>query len=156
LRKCPNKVATELRMAKAITFFTILLITITCKAQKVDTIFVSTNDTLINNNGQFIQLIKADKLPDFPGGQKAYSRFLENAIYLYAASHTQTAILSYVVEPDGKLTEIKLLNEVELETAVAKNALQIFKQSPNWIPAAYKGRKVRFFATQQIEYNRDN
>ncbi len=143
-------------MKKAITFLTIILIASHLKAQTVDTIFVSTNDTLISNNGQYVQLIKADKLPDFPGGQKNYLRFLENAMNVNLASKTQTAILSYIVEPDGKLTEIKLLNEEELEANVAKNALQIFKQSPPWIPATYKGRKVRFFATQQIEFNRDN
>ncbi len=143
-------------MKKVITFLTILLIISHVKAQLVDTLYVSTNDTLINNNGQYIQLIKADKLPDFPGGQKNYMRFLENAINVYLASKTQTAILSYIVEPDGKLTEIKLLNEAELEVNVAKNALQIFKESPPWIPAIHKGRKVRFFATQQIAFNRDN
>jgi Gram-negative bacterial TonB protein C-terminal len=146
----------KIKMKKIILCLAILLLGFGSQAQKIDTIFVSTNDTLVNINGRIVQLMKAEKLPSFSGGTKAFSKFLETEIDLYAARQTQTAILSFIVEPDGSLTEIIVLNKSDLESDVIKNALQIFKHSPKWLPAEHKGQKVRFFATQQIEYNRDN
>lgn len=49
--------------------------------------------------------------------------------------------LSFIVELDGSLTDIKVMRGVSQE--LDKEAIRLIEIMPNWTPAVYKGQKVR-------------
>jgi len=58
-----------------------------------------------------------------------------------------TIRMSFVVEKDGSLTEIKVLND---QYGVAKEAERVLKTLPKWTPAQQGGKPVRSRFTQPI------
>ena len=73
--------------------------------------------------------------------------------YKYLSAHTTyppscyksdiqgVAIMRFVVEKDGKLTDIKVINSIHPD--LAKEAIRVMKSSPEWIPGIWKGKAVR-------------
>lgn len=85
---------------------------------------------------------KADNLPTFPGGYSAMQKYLrESIVYPESARKDETegiVILSFVVEPDGSLSNIKVDSTVDPE--IDKEAIRIVKNMPRWKPGK-KGKK---------------
>jgi protein TonB len=80
--------------------------------------------------------------PEFPGGYKKF--------YEYIAKNYRTPdfpglngqlMISFVVEKDGSITDIKVLKDLGYGTG--EEAIRILKKCPNWTPAEQKGKKVR-------------
>lgn len=49
--------------------------------------------------------------------------------------------VTFVVEKDGSLTDIKVLRDIGYGTG--KEAIRVLKSSPKWIPGEQNGKKVR-------------
>jgi protein TonB len=80
--------------------------------------------------------------PEFKGGL--------NKFYDYIAKNYRTPdvpglkgklLVSFVVEKDGSITDIKVLKDIGYGTG--EEAIRILKKCPNWTPAEQKGKKVR-------------
>jgi protein TonB len=80
--------------------------------------------------------------PEFKGGL--------NKFYDYIAKNYRTPdvpglkgklLVSFVVEKDGSITDIKVLKDIGYGSG--EEAIRILKKCPNWIPAKQKGKKVR-------------
>lgn len=80
--------------------------------------------------------------PEFKGGL--------NKFYDYIAKNYRTPdvpglkgklLVSFVVEKDGSITDIKVLKDIGYGSG--EEAIRILKKCPNWIPAEQKGKKVR-------------
>jgi protein TonB len=80
--------------------------------------------------------------PEFKGG---YNKFYE-----YIAKNYRTPdvpglngqlMISFVVEKDGSITDIKVLKDLGYGTG--EEAIRILKKCPKWSPAEQKGKKVR-------------
>lgn len=80
--------------------------------------------------------------PDFPGGIAKF--------YAYVAKNFKTPddeeingkiIVQFVVEKDGKLTDIKILRDLGFGTG--KEAIRVLNSSPKWKPGIQNGRPVR-------------
>lgn len=80
--------------------------------------------------------------PDFPGGI--------NKFYKYVGDNYQTpeedglngkVYVTFVVEKDGTLTDIKVIRDIGYGTG--KEAIRVLKKSPRWSPGEQNGKKVR-------------
>ena len=86
-----------------------------------------------------------EQMPCFPGGQGRMLEFIEkNLRYPKALEETCVqgrVIVAFVVERNGKLSNIKVVKSVD--SALDKEALRIVNLMPRWIPGRQNGITVR-------------
>jgi protein TonB len=86
-----------------------------------------------------------ENLPEFPGGQDKFIAYLSKTIRYPAVDRengTQgRVILTFVVERDGSLTDIKVSRS--LSPGTDAEAVRALKSSPKWKPGIQNGRPVR-------------
>ena len=94
-------------------------------------------------------------LPSFPGGADKFTAYLSKNIRYPAVdreNNTQgKAIMQFVVERDGSLTDIKSLRAPT--QAMADEATRVLKASPHWKPGIQNGRPVRAQYTVPINFS---
>jgi len=94
-----------------------------------------------------------DAKPDFPGGIKEFHKYIaKNYITPPEAKEIKGKVyVTFVVEIDGTLTNIKVLRDLGFGTG--KEAIRVLEQSPKWIPGQQKGRQVRTLFSLPISIN---
>jgi TonB family protein len=90
-----------------------------------------------------------DQAPTFPGGMTQFYQFLKRTI-LYPKEAQEKNIqgkvfLSFTVEKDGELTNIKV--DRKLGGGTDEEAIRVMKLSPHWIPGLIDKKPVR------VKYN---
>ena len=81
------------------------------------------------------------------------SFFSNNLVYPEAAQKRGVqgiVTISFVVEPDGSLTNLKVLRSVDPD--LAKEALRVVKMMPRWQPGKKDGKSVRVKYTLPITF----
>ena len=80
--------------------------------------------------------------PDFPGGMDKFNAFVAKN---YQAPEEEglkgKVYVTFVVEKDGSLTDIKVLRDIGYGTGV--EAVRVLKKCPKWTPGEQNGKKVR-------------
>lgn len=80
--------------------------------------------------------------PDFPGGMEKFYKFIQNN---YQAPEEEglkgKVYVTFVVEKDGSLTDIKVLRDIGYGTG--KEAIRVLNKCPKWTPGEQNGKKVR-------------
>ncbi len=115
----------------------------TIKAQKVET----PNVPVVVNSSEENQLPKIvwnviDQKPEFEGGIKAFFKFIgDNYKTPNDFVGNGRVFMSFIVETDGSLNEIKILRDVGFGTG--QEAVRVLKLSPKWKPGLSKGIPVR-------------
>lgn len=118
------------------------------KGQLVSGISISDKeDTVRYSNARMVA-------PRYKGGAKAFANYLGNNI-VYPDYEKQNNIqgkvlLSFVVDRNGKVTEIKILHSVD--AGIDDEAVRVLKQSNAWLPATSYGRFVRVRYTIPISF----
>jgi protein TonB len=80
--------------------------------------------------------------PDFPGGIAKFYNFIKNNYQAPDEPGLKGQVfVSFVVEKDGTLTDVKVLRDVGFGTG--KEAERVLRKSPRWTPAEQNGKKVR-------------
>jgi len=83
-----------------------------------------------------------DVKPEFPGGQEMFFKYIAKNFVIPAESPSSVKVLvSFIVEKDGSLTNIKLLRDSGYGTG--KEAVRVIKSSPKWKPGFQNGKAVR-------------
>lgn len=86
-----------------------------------------------------------DKEAEYPGGEKAMLKFIaENMVYPQDAINMGIqgkVYLSFVIETDGRPTNIKV--ERGVERSLDREAKRVVRIMPNWTPGEVRGKKVR-------------
>jgi TonB family protein len=112
---------------------------------------VRTIDTIPNNSPVFTMVEQA---PSFPGGDKAFSQFLnKNIRYPQEARKNNIqgrVVATFIVEPDGELTNIKVVRGIG--SGANEESVRVLKMSPKWEPGVQNGRKVRVQYTVPIQF----
>ena len=94
-------------------------------------------------------LMIPEEMPSFPGGVMALMEFLQkNVKYPVEAQKKGVqgrVLVSFVVEKDGSLSEIKTVKSVD--PLLDEEAMRVVKSMPNWTPGKQKGKAVR------VKYN---
>jgi len=108
-----------------------------------------------NENGILYKYEKADQQPQFKGGFEGFYKFLQKKV-TYPAKAVSNKItgkvyLTFVVEKDGTLTEIKVKNSVH--PLLDNEAVRVMNNSPKWIPGTQHGLPVRVSYNIPISFN---
>jgi TonB family protein len=90
-------------------------------------------------------LVIAQEMPEFPGGQDALMKYVAKSIKypddaLESGIHG-TVFVSFVVETDGRITEVKVLRGIR--GGCDEEALRVMKGMPSWKPGKQNGKLVR-------------
>ena len=88
--------------------------------------------------------LPTDQNPEFPGGLNEFYKFLSNGIK-YPRNARKNKIqgrvdISFVVETDGSLTNIKVSRSVSPD--LDDEALRLIKSSPKWKPGIKNGKLI--------------
>lgn len=93
--------------------------------------------------------ISVEQQPEFPGGMKALSEFLQRNLR-YPSQAVQASVsgrvfISFVVNTDGSLTDVHVLKGIGF--GCDEEARRVVQQMPRWKPGKQSGRTVR------VKYN---
>ncbi len=109
---------------------------------------INGNDTPAQENKVY-DFISLEQQPSFPGGMDKFYAYLSRTVKYPAEAQKLNkqgnVFLSFVVEKDGTLTDIKVERGVGF--GLDEEAIRVLKASPKWIPGIQKGKKVR------VKYN---
>ncbi|TND07191.1 MAG: morn variant repeat-containing protein [Bacteroidetes bacterium] len=98
----------------------------------------------------------AEEMPVFPGGEAGMMEFIKrNMVYPreeLEADKKGTVYLSFVVEKDGSISDVKPLKEVRDAPGLSKEAIRLVKTMPRFTPAKMNGRTVRARMTIPIRF----
>ena len=88
-----------------------------------------------------------EEQPSFPGGQTALMSWLSKNLHF---AHTCDSfhgrvVISFVVEPDGSLSNIQVARKANPE--IDEEFIRLVKAMPKWIPGNQNGQAVR------VKYN---
>ncbi len=80
--------------------------------------------------------------PDFPGGMDKFYKFVGNNYVTPEEEGLKGKVyVTFVVEKDGSLTDIKVIRDIGYGTG--KEAIRVLKKSPKWSPGVQNGKPVR-------------
>lgn len=92
----------------------------------------------------------------FPGGAAAWQKYLEKnlnsnvPVELRAPNGIYTVLVSFLVDNEGKISEVEALNNPGYGTA--EEAVRVIKNGPNWVPAVQDGKSVIYRQKQSITF----
>ncbi|HEX3386474.1 MAG TPA: energy transducer TonB [Mucilaginibacter sp.] len=109
---------------------------------------------MVEDTSQSKIFTSVEQIPMFPGGFEALYKYLTQNIH-YPASAVKDKIegkvfLTFVVEKDGSLTDIKVVRGVSAD--IDTEALRVLKESPKWQPGTQNSRPVRVQFTVPISF----
>jgi TonB family protein len=119
----------------------------------------NTSGVLANNefpqNKQGKVYTAVDKVPSFPGGTDKFYKFLQTNIKYPAEMRAKKiqgkVFISFIVEEDGSLSNIKILKEPGYGSG--KEAARVLSLSPKWEPGMQKNKRVRVAYTMPISFS---
>jgi len=79
--------------------------------------------------------------PDFPGGMTKFYSYISRTYSAPEDCGSGRVFVTFVVEKDGSLTDIKVIREVC--PGSGKEAIRVLKTCPKWTPGEQNGKKVR-------------
>ena len=80
--------------------------------------------------------------PDFPGGLEKFYKFIGKNFQVPEEEGLKGKVfVTFVVEKDGLLSDIKVLRDIGYGTG--NEAVRVLKSSPRWEPGEQNGKKVR-------------
>jgi protein TonB len=80
--------------------------------------------------------------PDFPGGMAKFYKYVGNNYRTPEEEGLAGKVyVTFVVEKDGSLTDIKVIRDIGFGTG--KEAIRVLKSCPKWNPGEQNGKKVR-------------
>jgi protein TonB len=80
--------------------------------------------------------------PDYPGGIEKFYKFVSKNYQTPEEEGLKGKVfVSFVVEKDGSLTDIKVIRDIGYGTG--KEAIRVLKSCPRWTPGEQNGKKVR-------------
>ncbi len=86
-----------------------------------------------------------EKMPTFPGGIEKMYEYINTRIRYpktdMEKSTSGVVLLTFIVEADGRLTEVKALRGPS--DSMNKEAVRVVKTSPTWKPGMQNGKPVR-------------
>ncbi|MDQ3047378.1 MAG: TonB family protein, partial [Bacteroidota bacterium] len=91
-----------------------------------------------------------EQMPQFPGGEAAMMKWIKDRIEQKGypqmekeAGISGTCYVTFVVEKDGNITDVKLLRGVSGGPGYNKLSQEVVKEMPNWKAGRQNGREVR-------------
>ncbi|MCD9574211.1 energy transducer TonB [Flavobacterium soyae] len=88
--------------------------------------------------------------PEFPQGMIAFDKFVEKNFKIPKENLELKGkiFVTFVVEKDGSLSDIKILKDLGSDTGA--ETIRVLKLSPKWNPGKHNGKNVRVMFTVPI------
>lgn len=94
------------------------------------------------NTNEIYNVAGIEVKPDFPGGMEKFYKFVGNNYKTPEEEGLKGKVyVTFVVEKDGSLTDIKVLRDIGYGTGA--EAIRVLKKCPRWTPGEQNGKKVR-------------
>lgn len=101
---------------------------------------IAVSDTIDGN--KVYDSAEIETKPEFCGGLKKFYEYVTKSYRVPLDTNlNEKVIVSFIVEKDGSLTDIKLLKDMGYGTG--KEAIRVLRNSPKWTPAKQNGTPVR-------------
>ena len=97
----------------------------------------------------------AEVMPDFSGKDGFQSYLKKNVRYPFAEKDQGkqgTVYVSFVIEKDGTIANVKAAKEVEGAPGFTKEAIRLISIMPKWTPGMMNGYPVRIEITQPVRF----
>ncbi|HNP33548.1 MAG TPA: energy transducer TonB [Flavobacterium sp.] len=111
--------------------------------------------TSVNTSGgnDLVKTNELDRLPEYPGGIKRFYEYVGNNFEKPDVDEhlsSMNVIMSFVIEKDGSMTEIKVLRSSD--KSIEREAIRVLKSLRiKWAPGYKDGEKVRVLYTLPIK-----
>ncbi len=106
------------------------------------------------NSDEVYTMFDLQQFPEFPGGLTAMNEYLAtNMKYPKRAVENAvqgTVVLSFIVEKDGSLTNIKVVRDIGSDCG--KEAVRLVEAMPKWSPGYRNGQKARAKFTMPFRF----
>ncbi|MCX6184488.1 MAG: energy transducer TonB [Flavobacterium sp.] len=100
------------------------------------------NGDVVEEDNSIYNTAGIEVKPDFPGGIEKFYKFVGKNYQVPEEEGLKGKVfVSFVVEKDGSLTDIKVIRDIGYGTG--KEAIRVLKSCPKWNPGEQNGKKVR-------------
>lgn len=94
---------------------------------------------------KFIYCILIERMPMFPGGDRALMAYLRDSVAYPAKAKEEgimgNVVVGFTVEADGTITEVRVLRSID--PLLDEEALRVVRSMPKWIPGQIAGKATR-------------
>jgi hypothetical protein len=99
---------------------------------------------------------ETNKAAVFPGGEKAWKRYLNNNLeVVFAPVYPEKEIqISFMIDKDGNVINVHPVKSIDPLTDL--ETVQIIRKSPKWLSAERSGKKVISVITQPVNFDKIN
>lgn len=101
---------------------------------------------------------KVEKEAEFPGGAKAWAKYVSEAIQRQLSEFTEsdygTCVVKFVVDKTGKVSDVTATTMQG--TKLAEIAVNAIRKGPRWVPAQQNGRYVNAYRLQPVTLKNPN
>lgn len=105
---------------------------------------VSNNINEISETNKVYKSEEVEIQPSYSGGFREFYNFISNNFRLpNSPGLNGTILVSFAIDIDGKLVDIKILNDIGYGTG--EEVKRVLNQSPKWVPAQKDGQKVKCY-----------
>jgi protein TonB len=135
-------------MKSTVLFGVLFLLMGAIRAQSSTPVAVKAADSVVVDQDS-VYSSGMEQKAQFKGGEKAFQRYVMDN-FTYPARCQENGIggsvlLRFVVDVDGSIVNIQVLEVSTKCPEFAKEAVRILKNSPRWIPGMYNGRFVKSY-----------
>jgi protein TonB len=135
-------------MKSTVLFWVLFLLMGAIRAQSSTAVAVKAADSVVVDQDS-VYSSGMEQKAQFKGGDKAFQRYVMDN-FMYPARCQENGIggsvlLRFVVDVDGSIVNIQVLEVSTKCPEFAKEAVRILKNSPRWIPGMYNGRFVKSY-----------
>ncbi|WP_349293275.1 energy transducer TonB [Flavobacterium eburneipallidum] len=109
-------------------------LTIEAPGTSMDAVTEEVDNTVYNSAGIEVK-------PEYPGGIDKFYKFVSENYRMPDDAPSGKVYVTFVVEKDGSLTDIKVLRDIGYGTG--KEAIRVLKSAKKWSPGEQNGKKVR-------------
>jgi len=110
------------------------------------------------SSNEVLGLSGVDEYPEFTGGAKAWSKYMERNLRYPSRAQEEGAggkvFVSFVVEKDGSITDVSVIKGIGF--GCDEEAIKVIKKSPLWKPGKNKGVPVRVRYNMAINFQISN
>lgn len=96
-----------------------------------------------------------DREADFPGGMKAWQKYLQKNLYFppkwqFKNDGQAIVLVDWAIDEEGNVTDVRVTGSLHPE--FDKIAVDVIRKSPKWIPAVDHNRKIKAFCRQPVTF----
>jgi protein TonB len=108
----------------------------------------------VEDENKIFEKVEVDA--EFPGGNAAWRRFLQNKLNAQAPADagappgSYTVVVRFIVDKQGKISDVKAITNHGY--GMEEEAVRVIQRGPNWTPAVQNGRNVNAYRSQPITF----